>query len=182
MRYFYDTEFHERGPGHPIELISIGIVSENGRELYLINSDFDWDDPKHTDSPSIEWLRENVKPHVIGTQLDSYGVPFAEIKSRLLRFVDRTAELWAYYAAYDHVVFAQVFGTMAQLPFKSWMHTMDLRQVIRSMHLSKESLPQQQNEHLAIDDARWNKRVWEYIFLGNGPLSQDTPFIEDDRG
>lgn len=30
MRYFYDTEFIE--DGHTIELISIGVVAEDGRE------------------------------------------------------------------------------------------------------------------------------------------------------
>ncbi len=62
MKYFLDTEFHEfkKKPfiGKPIdtiELISIGIVAEDGRGLYLISKDFDikaaWNN---------EWLRNNV--------------------------------------------------------------------------------------------------------------------------
>jgi len=65
MKYYLDTEFHEykkviieqeRGHGYhtehkheidTIELISIGIVSEDNRELYLICKEFDiqaaWD-------------------------------------------------------------------------------------------------------------------------------------------
>ena len=35
MRYFLDTEFIE--DGKTIDLLSIGIVAEDGRELYLQN-------------------------------------------------------------------------------------------------------------------------------------------------
>ena len=35
MKIFYDTEFIENG--RTIELISIGMVAEDGRELYLVN-------------------------------------------------------------------------------------------------------------------------------------------------
>lgn len=73
MNYYLDTEFHEYAkkplfgkPINTIELISIGIVSEDGREYYAVSKDFDvnlaWDN---------EWLRENVlfpiyKEHVGG--------------------------------------------------------------------------------------------------------------------
>ena len=53
MKYFIDTEFKEKPT--TIELISIGIVCEDGREYYALSKDFDlrtvWKD---------EWLRENV--------------------------------------------------------------------------------------------------------------------------
>ena len=39
MRYFYDTEFIE--DGQTIELVSIGIVGENGSEYYAVSMDFD---------------------------------------------------------------------------------------------------------------------------------------------
>lgn len=62
MDYYFDTEFHEfkKKPlfGKPIdtiELISIGIVSEDDREYYAICNEFDlkaaWNN---------EWLRDNV--------------------------------------------------------------------------------------------------------------------------
>lgn len=62
MKYFFDTEFHERIKSpffgkkhHLMELISIGIVDQDGREYYAISCDFDlkaaWKN---------EWLRENV--------------------------------------------------------------------------------------------------------------------------
>lgn len=62
MKYFFDAEFHERikkpwfsKKYHLMELISIGIVDEDGRTYYAISSEFDlkaaWNN---------EWLRENV--------------------------------------------------------------------------------------------------------------------------
>ena len=62
MKYFFDTEFHERikkpwfgKKYHLMELISIGIVDEDGRTYYAVSSDFDlkaaWNN---------EWLRDNV--------------------------------------------------------------------------------------------------------------------------
>ena len=51
MKYFFDTEFIE--DGKTIDLISIGIVAEDGREFYGINLDCD-----HTKANS--WVKENV--------------------------------------------------------------------------------------------------------------------------
>lgn len=62
MKYFLDTEFHEykkkpffSKPVDTIELISIGIVSEDDREYYAISKDFDLKEAWKND-----WLRENV--------------------------------------------------------------------------------------------------------------------------
>src|SRR5260221_9854917 len=49
----YDTEFIEDGPERPIELISIGIVCEDGREYYAQSCEF------NTRSAN-EWVQMNV--------------------------------------------------------------------------------------------------------------------------
>ena len=51
MKYFFDTEFIE--DGKTIDLISIGIVAEDGRELYLLNYDCDH-------SMASDWVKANV--------------------------------------------------------------------------------------------------------------------------
>ena len=38
-RYFYDCEFIE--DGRTIELVSIGVVDETGREFYAVSTEFD---------------------------------------------------------------------------------------------------------------------------------------------
>lgn len=51
MKYFFDTEFIE--DGKTIDLISIGIISGDGREYYAISTDFD-------PSKASDWVRDNV--------------------------------------------------------------------------------------------------------------------------
>ncbi|HXO12259.1 MAG TPA: hypothetical protein VN871_07835, partial [Mycobacterium sp.] len=53
MRYFYDTEFID--DGYNIELISIGIVAEDGREYYAVSTEFN---PERAGN----WVRANVLP------------------------------------------------------------------------------------------------------------------------
>lgn len=58
MKYFYDTEFLDNGT--TVDLISIGIVAEDGREYYAVN--LDMPTVKIRDS---EWLMENVMPQLL---------------------------------------------------------------------------------------------------------------------
>ena len=53
MRFFYDTEFIE--DGLTIDLVSIGVVDEKGREFYAVSTDFD-------PGKAGPWVRENVLP------------------------------------------------------------------------------------------------------------------------
>ncbi len=50
-RYFYDCEFIE--DGHVIDLISIGVVDEHGREFYAVSTEFD-------DRLAGPWVRRHV--------------------------------------------------------------------------------------------------------------------------
>ncbi len=156
MRYWYDTEFIESGPEHPIELISIGIVAEDGRELYLESADFD-------KGKANQWVRENVLPQLKGGE---YRWPLRSIRVTLLDFFDiedyGKPELWGYYSAYDHVVFCQLFGTMMDLPPGFPMYTRDIKQWCDQ--LGNPRLPEQgKGEHNALSDARWNKLAWEFL-------------------
>jgi hypothetical protein len=53
MKYFYDTEFID--DGHTTNLISIGIVTEDGHEYPAASSEF----PKHK-LLANRWLAESV--------------------------------------------------------------------------------------------------------------------------
>jgi len=157
MRYFYDTEFLE--DGRTIDLISIGIVAEDGREYYAVNSDM----PQHR-VKDHSWLMANVWP-TLPTYVDGdttwinpedAGVKPREVIARdvasFLRATSHT-ELWAWYGAYDHVVLCQLWGTMMQLPAGIPMWTNDLRQEVA--RLGDPKLPDQAScEHNALEDAR----------------------------
>ncbi|GAA2774156.1 3'-5' exoribonuclease domain-containing protein [Saccharopolyspora taberi] len=177
MRHFYDTEFIE--DGRTIDLISIGIVADDGREYYAVNHDAPWRRiKKHA------WLMANVVPHLPQGHGDRrFHVParwpldFADplVKSRkqiadevrdfLLH--DGEAELWADYAAYDHVVLCQLWGTMMDLPPGVPMHTMDVQQ--EAVRLGVTEFPEQQGvEHNALADARRTRVKWEHLQGVNG--------------
>lgn len=137
-RYFYDTEFHDTGTR--IDLISIGVVCEDGREYYAVSSEFNVGAVLAHD-----WLPRNVWPHLpakavpmgpgirgIRVQLDTDHPdvrPRKQIATELRDFlyVGGVPELWAWFAAYDHVALTQIWGRMVgDTPAGIPMYTHDL--------------------------------------------------------
>jgi hypothetical protein len=159
-RYFYDCEFIE--DGRTIDLVSIGVVDEYGREFYAISTEFD-------DRPAVPWVRRNVLD-----RLPSPGHPAwrsrERIRDELLEFLvepirDRPAErmeLWAWYAAYDHVALAQLWGRMPTLPRAIPRFTKDLRQLWDDR--GRPPLPEAvEQRHDALVDARHNLARWQVL-------------------
>lgn len=150
VRYFYDTEFIE--DGRTIELISIGIVAEDGREYYAVSTEFD---------PSLAnaWVAEHVL-----SQLPSPGTEVWRsrdtIRDEVVEFLTAgrgRPELWAWVGAYDHVVLAQLFGDMSGMPKSLPRFTHELKQYWEMA--GKPTLPKTpQGNHDALVDARHN---WE---------------------
>ncbi len=162
MKYTIDTEFFEHGPLRPIQLISIGIVSETGKRYYAVNKDFDWEyvrkvDPKH-------WLFENVKPHLFLPDMDPARTSrtLREIRQDITKVfaADPSPEFWAYFADYDWVVFCQIFGTMLDLPKNFPMLCMDIEQKRKMLGFTREVYPEKfQPEHNALVDALWDMQA-----------------------
>lgn len=155
MRYFIDTEFIESGPSRPIELISIGIVAEDGREFYGVSSEFD---PRN----ASQWVRDNVLSK-LELPAGSFCEPIRVIADRVVAFIGaEKPEFWGYYADYDWVVFAQSFGTMMDLPKGYPMYCRDIKQLCDDK--GNPDLPTQgKGEHNALADARWNKQAYEFL-------------------
>lgn len=174
MRFFYDTEFIE--DGKTVELISIGIVAEDGREYYAVNSGAPWKRIADHD-----WLRANVArylPRIHGDrrlQVSHRRNPLAldfdsplmktraRIASDVVDFIQpqkgANTELWAYFGAYDHVVLCQLFGTMMDLPEGMPMFTHDLMQLWAAAG-RPEKPEQAEGAHNALHDARWNADLY----------------------
>lgn len=152
MRIYYDAEFIERGPNCPIELISIGMVREDGRELYGVLAD-GWDE-SHCD----EWLRTNVLPYLGPVR----RVTRADLAVRVVKFCGSAPKLWGYYSSYDHVVLCQLFGRMIDLPDGWPMFTRDVKQL--AVELGNPRLPRQEfGAHNALADARHVKVMHEFL-------------------
>ncbi len=154
MKYFFDTEFiegfHKPLFGkrrHFIDLISIGIVDENGRAYHAISSEYSFAD-------ADDWVKEHViTPLYIKTVHGDmrnhfdvhnfhlhYGRSNRQIKEDILdltgcwhdslfwRVGSGVPEFYAYYADYDWVVFCSLFGRMIDLPRGFPMYCRDLKQ------------------------------------------------------
>jgi hypothetical protein len=155
-RYFYDCEFIE--DGRLIDLVSIGVVDEHGREYYAVSTEFD-------DTKAVPWVRRNVLDK-LPSPADKAWRSRTQIRDDLRDFLlepvldtGEDLELWAWFAAYDHVALAQLWGPMPALPREIPRFTKDLRQLWDD--LGQPPLPSAEGRHDALVDARHNLARWE---------------------
>jgi hypothetical protein len=155
VRFFYDCEFVE--DGRTIDLVSIGVVDEAGREFYAVSNEFDG-------SRAIAWVRRNVLDK-LPPPSDPAWRPRARIRDDLLAFLlepDEPIELWAWMAAYDHVALCQLWGDMRALPRPIPRFTHELRQ--RWEDAGSPELPAPpDDQHDALADARHNLARWRVL-------------------
>jgi hypothetical protein len=148
VKIWFDTEFYE--DGRVIDLISIGMVREDGATYYAETYD------ALSVASRSEWLQANVFPHLVGPVRTR-----DELRAEIMAFVGDEPEFWAYYADYDWVVLCQLFGRMIDLP-KGWpMFCRDLKQ--SAVALGNPKLPRSSTEHHALADAIWAKEAWEFL-------------------
>jgi len=184
-KYFFDTEFIENGK--TIDLISIGMVCEDGRSLYLQNEECEF-------RQAGDWVWRNVFPlldhfamqgkrscqSIQGTlSMSSDPKCYAHkpenkcpwrqrwgIRDEVLEFMNvekyGNPEVWAYYGAYDWVALCQLFGSMIELPKGFPMCHMDVKQLCNSVgnpKLPAHVIP----EHHALNDARWTADAYKFL-------------------
>jgi hypothetical protein len=148
MKIWFDTEFVE--DGNTIDLLSIGMVREDGATYYA--------EPAETDrSRACEWVTANVLPHLNGPVKTR-----ASIAADLIEFAGPAPEFWAYYSAYDWVALCQLHGRMINLPAGWPMFCRDVQQL--RTEISVNALPPQEStEHNALADALWTKTAHEFL-------------------
>ena len=155
MRFFYDCEFIE--DGRTIDLVSIGVVGEDGREFYAVSTEFD-------PTRAGPWVRSTCCPSCPrpGTSRGATGAGSATDLLRFLTAPGTDVELWAWIAAYDHVVLCQLWGAMPELPRALPRFTRELRQ--RWEDAGRPPLPPPTADaHDALADARLNLQRWRAI-------------------
>lgn len=156
QRFFLDTEFLE--DGQTIDLVSIALVTEDGRSFYAQSRDFN-------PAKANPWVRTHVFPHLTAWKEQSLWMTRAEIAHALRVFVSHgvssppSIEFWGYYSAYDWVVLCQLFGTMMDLP-QGWpMYCHDLRQALDARGWEEIRQPETMPHH-ALSDAQWIYETW----------------------
>lgn len=172
MKFFYDFEFQENG--ELIIPISLGVVRENLSEIYFVNTDF----VRRAKMPDMgyatPWIKENVLPHLYSVTPDvkaihecypqKWGALLYDwlLKEEPLVEKGQSWEFVGYYADYDHVALAQLWGAMIELPIGMPMWTRDIKQW--ASDLGNPQLPKQKdNKHNALADARWNRESYKWL-------------------
>lgn len=120
MKIFFDTEF--TGLRKDTTLISMGLVSEDGKELYLEFTDYD-------KTQCDEWVNEHVlkntiikgNSNIIDIVLDETNYRKGtkdELRQVLVEWLQQfdTVELISDVCHYDMVLFIDIFGTAFDLP------------------------------------------------------------------
>jgi hypothetical protein len=220
MNFYLDTEFCE--DGKTVDLISIGMVADNGATLHEFNRDCNV-------AKANEWVVMNVfKPLVTNYKsqgktpdsfertlkvyleddvyserervvqaMELYLNEFGKSRARIAELVKEFVEtnhgsifengqpvFYAYYADYDWVVFCSLFGRMIDLPKGFPMYCRDLKQLLDetlervkgnklpdlpkladllSYAKGMPGYPEQENEHDALADAKWNRALHRFI-------------------
>lgn len=194
MRYWYDAEFLENG--RTIDLISIGIVAEDDRELYLVNEKAGRGKLQRR-IRRHPWLMNNVVPNLPlgeGSKQDLGGwwgfdedspaiVSLDHIRRAVRQFIRPSqVELWAWCGAYDHVALMQLFGLMAEKP--SWFpsYTHDFQQLLDEHGILDDQLPTQaEGQHNALADAKHLRFMMSQLDSHRGGLQQYKATITLDE-
>ncbi len=164
MRYYLDTEFDETESA--LTLLSLALRGEDGRELYLVSSDF-------SSAACNPWVQENVLPHLYAPVPKDYS-PMACImpKNRFAEQIelflchDDEPEFWGYYCAYDWFLFCRLWGGMLRMPSRFPKICYDLKQLADVLLPDvnfKDDNPPLQPQHNALADARWNETLFNYV-------------------
>jgi hypothetical protein len=164
MRLWFDTEFIE-DPAYPVELISIGIIREDGAEYYAeVNLDAETRDRVL----AHDWLMANVVPHLNRVEMKSKAEIAVEIENFAHTQGRDAPEWWAYCGAYDWVVLNQLYGTMEGHPARWPFYCNDIAQYAMHLGISRRAFPEQHLgahgvEHNALADARWTRDTWLWL-------------------
>ena len=166
MKIFFDTEFIE--DGHTIDLISIGMVRDDGATYYAISTEF-------KARKASQWVKDNVLKYLPPRNANPvYDLedaraaraykPRKQIAQEILEFVGEYPEFYAYYADYDWVALCQFYGTMMDLP-ETWpMYCRDIKQMADERGVDLDQIPQA-NKHHALADAEWARQG--FLILAN---------------
>lgn len=161
MKIAFDTEFME--DGKTIELLSIGMVREDGAEYYA-ETYAAWafkGQSNRYPSKFDPWLVENVAPGLDGRYEFAKGrLPLSR---EIVEFAGDSPQFWAWYADYDWVALCQLFGRMIDLPDGWPMYCRDYKQEVDLLGAPVNLDRSGEQQHNALEDARWLARQFGWV-------------------
>ncbi|HMN11173.1 MAG TPA: 3'-5' exoribonuclease [Bellilinea sp.] len=109
MKVFFDTEF--TGLQQATGLISIGLIDEDGREFYGVNSSYT---DFYMDEETEAWVEENVIRNLYSVLPDRWFVVangYESLAKLLAMWLDKYdyVEMWGDVPHYDWVLFRELF-------------------------------------------------------------------------
>ena len=154
--YVVDAEFIELE--REIDLVSLGLVCEDGREFYAISTEFD---PVEAN----DFVRTTVLP-LLEPGNSPVWMSRDQIKDALVAFVgDTVPRFWSWGGTpYDWMVIAQLFPVADRMP-DGWLYTAyDIMLLVERAGLTIDPLdptlpPPPTDAHHALADARWATEV-----------------------
>lgn len=162
-RIALDAEFVDLGGA--IRLISIGMVRDDGAELYLENAEFFNAHLEELD----DWGRAHVLPRTIWARdptspLIMRPTEMREPVQNFLRETGKRPEIWAHYASYDWIALCSIWGRMLDLPAGFPRYIRDSKAEADRLGLK---LPSQDpsGAHNALIDSRWLMSVMQQFLL-----------------
>lgn len=174
MKIFFDTEFtglHQR-----TTLVSIGLISEDGRTFYAETWDYD---PKQVD----DWIRDNVIANlrfvgisesdpVLDEEHHAMKGSRSTVAIRLMDWLAQfdTCEMWSDCLAYDWVLFCELFGGALKIPKNIYYIPFDLATLLKTEHIDPDvsreefsGLEAGKHKHNALWDAKVIKACYEKV-------------------
>jgi len=163
MRLFVDTEFTDL---LDCELVSIGIVSEDGREFYAERNDVDL-------ARCGDFCRVAVLPQ-LGRDADLIGTE-AEVSARLKVWLAQFETVAPVLVSVDHPTDWELFGYLVRdedtLQVPAWIKGQSIRAAIDPRDVEAYWQANGRNAHHALHDARANR----YAYERSAAVAPDSP-------
>ena len=159
MKIFFDTEF--TGLHQYTTLISIGMIAEDGRELYCELYDYD---PNQID----DWLQQNVLNNLDNTNV----ININELRTEIEKFIEPydEVEMWSDCLSYDWVLFNQIWSHAFNIPSKIYYIPFDLSTLFKIKDIDPDVNREEfsgmvygSKKHNALWDAKVIKACYDKI-------------------
>lgn len=167
-KLFFDTEF--TGLHQQTTLISLGIVSENGKTFYAEFDDYD-------KAQINDWIQRNVLDNLLSNRFTNWNTINTddnkfirgtnqdiriELEGWLRQF--ESIEIWSDCLSYDWVLFCQLFGHAFSIPKNIYYIPFDICTLFKAKSIDPDINREEFAERIEIMDFFVNKKhnaLWD---------------------